>query len=146
MKESSGGFTLVEVIVTVAVVGIFIAIISQGYTATVSQERSSSRYAILNNVASNNLRKYQLITNLQNSAGASYVCSASTRNESGAFTLLNDASSNKENIPAGNFGEVNQRVIVFSPRDCGESPTVKSIVQYGPATSRETISQATIAR
>lgn len=146
MKQSNGGFTLVEIIVTVVVAGIFIAIISQGYAATVSQERSASRYAILNNVASNNLRKYQLITNLQNSAGASYVCSASTTSESGAFTLLNDASSNKENIPAGNFGVVNQRVIVFSPRGCGESPTVKSIVQYGPTTNRETLSQATIAQ
>lgn len=159
MKRSQGGFTMVEITVTVVIAALFIVLLTQMLTSTVAQQQSVERYAKMSNIAQANLDKYQTTDSLVNSANVAYPidndnCSLH-RTASSAFVLLNDSSPNKEQIPAGNYGTVEQRVVVYSPHytsaagaciNDGHAPTVVSTVEYGQPPNRETITLSAKAR
>lgn len=69
--NSAGGFTIVEVVVTLAVLGLLIASFFQSYMLVESQRVSVARQATANDVAYSNLRKFATI------ASASVACNAS---------------------------------------------------------------------
>lgn len=58
VHHSSAGFTLVEAIVTLAVLGIFLTGFFQGYVLLESQRVAVARQAIANDTAYSNLRKF----------------------------------------------------------------------------------------
>lgn len=57
-SEKQSGFTIVELIVTIVVAGMFIAVISQMNGFVVSMATTSHRFELASNLAYNNLRIY----------------------------------------------------------------------------------------
>lgn len=143
MKRSDDGFTIVEITITLVIAALFIILLTQGYTNSVAQQQSAERYAVMSNIAHINLTKYLSLASLKNNIGTEYTttpCSHTDLNSS--FVLLNNEPAKRESIPAGNYGNVEQKVVVYSPHGCSNSPTVTSIVVYGQENSRETISRS----
>ncbi|QHN43108.1 prepilin-type N-terminal cleavage/methylation domain-containing protein [Candidatus Mycosynbacter amalyticus] len=137
--RSDTGFTLVEMLVTVVLIGIFIAFFVQMFRAGAAQQASIVRQAKANNLAYSNLSKFPRASSIS----PAYVCDTSTNtstnqnnltiNPNAAGTLiLSDASANKEPTDSA-LPNATQEVRAYSPQGCGSNALVKliSTVTYG---------------
>jgi type II secretory pathway pseudopilin PulG len=138
MEQSRDGFTVVEIVVTVVIAGIFLITLIQSFRAIASQQESVARYAKANDIARINLSKYRSVGSLGRTCDPALT--------STTFYILNDSSPNREATPTGNYPNFSQNVTVQWERGCSAPPVVKSIVTYGPATSTERIVQSSYAR
>ena len=129
------GFTIAEIVVTIAVIMVFTAALIQGLMYLSSTSNRSGRDATAINIADKNLAKF----NNKSSLPASFNCLTNTT-KTNAFHALNDSSANKETPPTGNWGSFTQSVLVYSKRGCNAPITIESIVTYGhPSTIREIV-------
>lgn len=129
--KHESGFTLVEIIVTIVVGGVFVALLATGYQVIVSHQQSIVRYTTANNIAKANLNKYRI--------GSGTVCN--TSNPSAVISLLTNTTGNPEPIPSGNYPNFTQTVTAQYVHGCSALPTIISVVSYGPVGSTETITQ-----
>ncbi len=150
--QGSAGFTLVELLVTVVLAGIFLAFFTQMFRASSAQQISTARQSRANNIAFSNLNKFPRPANIS----PAYVCDPSTTvatntnnlaiNPNAAGTVvLNNASSNREPTDES-LGSVVQEVRAFSPQGCvasGNLVKLVSKVQYGYVGQRDEVVYAT---
>ncbi len=135
MKHTSQqeGFTLVELIVTIVVTGMFIAVIGQLSSFAVITATNANRFEAASNLAYNNLRLYAN----GDSASRWFTCSTTTDGRtspnSTGQSLINTTSS----VPIDNLPPpVIQTVTALAPYGCGSTGNgmpvrVVSTVTYG---------------
>lgn len=151
------GFTIVEMLVTVVLAGIFLTFFLQMYRATSAQQASLTRQAAVNDIAKSNLNKYPT----SNVFDSLYTCdtdpSATTNtnnltiNKNAAGNIILDSTSVDPNInhgepDPGNLGTLVQRVKVYWPLGCsgGHVPIkIESTVEYGFTGQRDKVVYAT---
>lgn len=128
------GFTIVELIVTIVVAGMFIAIISQMNSFVVKVATSSNRFALASNLAYSNLRIY---ANGQPASAFGFVCNGDDTSDTESVTPYNDGFKHSDaagtplidtnsttaiyNLPP----PVIQKVTAVAPYGCGN--TVKAM-------------------
>lgn len=148
-QQSNAGFTVVEMLVTVVLAGIFIAFFVQMFRATSAQQSALIRQATANDIARSNLSKFPTVASI-----AGYTCdtnsstSANTNNltinpNAAGTAILSD--SQKETDP-GTIGTLVQTVRALSPRGCSGSylpVKIVSTVEYGFTGQRDTVEYAT---
>lgn len=146
MKASTrhAGFTVVELIVTIVVAGMFISIVSSMNGFVVNTATSAHRFEMASNLAYNNLRIY---ANGQKASDFGFLCNGDDASDTGTFNdgagvkatqatgtlLINTTSSTSINdLPP----PVIQTVNALAPYGCGN--TIKgmpirivSTVTYG---------------
>lgn len=137
--QAHAGFTVVEMLVTVVLAGIFIMFFTQMFRAGAAQQASIVRQAKANNIAYSNMSKFPRASNIS----PVYVCDTSTNastnqnnltiNPNAAGTLiLSNSSSNKEPVD-DSLPNTTQEVRAYSPQGCGSNTLVKLVskVTYG---------------
>lgn len=148
--QAHAGFTVVEMLVTVVLAGIFLAFFVQMFRATAAQQLSLVRQSIANDIAKSNLAKFPTAGSLTN-APTSYVCDTNTTGNTNNLTVSAAvagtsvlADSQKETDP-GTIGELVQTVRAYSPRGCGPNLPIKvvSTVEYGFVGQRDKVEYAT---
>lgn len=141
-SNRSSGFTLVEIVVTITIAMLFIVILAAGYQFTVNQSEKSIREATSRNIAQANLSKYLSISDIY---ATSFNCLSNT-SESNAKVLMSSSSSNAEDVPKGNYGNFQQRVIAYARAGCNKNIIVQSEVTYGASGEETTIKEVSYAR
>jgi prepilin-type N-terminal cleavage/methylation domain-containing protein len=133
------GFTLVELIITIVVAGIFIAIISQMNSSVVNIATNAHRFEIASSLAYNNLRIYangqkptwfDCIGDESGETSAPFTDGKTYPSATGKDILSSTAAV--ANLPS----PVTQTVNVLAPYGCGQSAggmpiRVVSTVTYG---------------
>ena len=106
MHVKSWGFTLIELMITVAVVGILAAIAYPAYTSAIMKSRRAEAKAMLLEVAQKQERFYTekntYTTALTGTAGLNYP-SGTLKSENGHYTIAAAASSGDGNTIANSF-------------------------------------------
>lgn len=140
MKMQEKGFTIIEVVVTLAVVTLFLSFFFQMYLAMESQRISVARQALASDIAYSNLRKFTVRPNIP--------CDAATMDISGGTAGKTGGNLGDENgstysfvaepvdALAGLGGNVHQTMRAFAPKGCGaEFATtplkIEATVTYG---------------
>ena len=150
MDKSEGGFTLVEVLVSVFVASIVIGILAQSYIyATRSFEwRKLRSVAIM--IANVNLERYKLIKNLKE---AGFECEINDSVTKFQKSLINKGDKFNEdfNLTEIKNSSINQKIVAYtSPsKGCDNYVVVESVVEYKNhpnATDIETVKQVTYAQ
>lgn len=153
----SAGFTIVEMIVTVVLAGIFLTFFIQMYRATNAQQLSLIRQSTANDIARSNLAKFPTAAALP-----TYVCSTTSSNNPNNLTINPNAPGTSIPLiaptatPSGpgevrredtpdNLGTVTQEIRAFSPQGCGANEPIKilSRVTYGYEGQQNTVEYAT---
>lgn len=154
MKQSSNssGFTIVEVVTTLAVVALFLTFFFQMYLAMESQRIGVARHALASDLAYSNLRKFSVrpsLTVSQTECEAKMDLTAAdiaTNPKTGL--LLGDETNSATpsgygflaeptTITKGLGGNVTQKVVAFAPKGCSGSNLtnnplkIESTVSYG---------------
>lgn len=140
--HSSAGFTIVEMLVTVVLAGMFLAFFVQMFRATAAQQTSLVRQSSANDIARSNLSKFPNTSSIPGYTCDSTNDLSSNPNAAGTQIL---AAANYEPDP-GNLGTLNQTVYAFSPQGCsGSHPTIKLVsrVEYGFTGQRDSVEFAT---
>ena len=148
--QGSAGFTLVEMLVTVVLAGVFLAFFIQMFRATSAQQSSLIRQSAANDIAKSNLAKFPTAASLTN-APTSYLCDSNATGNTNNLTINPSAAgtsvlaTSQQEADPGNIGNVVQTVRAYSPRGCGASLPIKvvSSVEYGFAGQRDTVEYAT---
>ncbi len=154
MRVAQGihGFTVVEMLVTIVLAGIFLTFFVQMFRVTSGQQASLTRQATANDIAKSNLNKFPNATDIS----PSYTCDTSSntstntnnlkiRPSAPGTTILSSSSSNKEPDP-GNLGTLVQTVKAYSPAGCTGSYVpikIESTVEYGFEGQRDKVVYAT---
>lgn len=133
------GFTIVELIVTIVVAGLFIGVISQMNGFVVSMATSSHRFELASNLAYNNLRIYangqrptwfDCVGDESGESTPPYT-DGKSHSDAAGINILNSSAD-----VAGLPSPVSQTVNVLAPYGCGTSASgmpirVVSTVTYG---------------
>jgi Tfp pilus assembly protein FimT len=136
-QSNSSGFTIVEVIVTLAVTTLFLTLFFQVYLAMESQRIGVARQALASNIAYANLRKFTTRPAIPSCTSAMDM---TTSNPTGL--LLGDENSSSYGFvpePAsstnGLGANIHQTVKAYAPRGCTTFSTdpikIESTVSYG---------------
>ena len=154
-NQTSRGFTIVEAVVTIAVVSIFLGLLFQTYLAAEAQRLSVAKRAAANDITVSNLNK--ITSKAQLPATGNGACDDTT---SGSGNLTNrvrnadapgvdlfnsgggSAGFQPENGDTVKIlgGDAAQKLIVLYPRGCGTAPArIQSTVTYGTNNPKETI-------
>lgn len=127
IHQTAAGFTIVELIVSIMVAGIFIGIISSMSTSIITLALDAQRFETASNLAYNNLRLY---ANGQRSSAFKFNCNgddaSDTATTSSPFTdgykhpdatgqTLLDTTNPVSGLP----GPVHQTVTAIAPYGCG---------------------------
>lgn len=141
-QTNENGFTLVELIVIIAVSAIFFLSAIQLSLSISQMSADGSQRAIASNIAYKNLRKFA-----NGSKPLFYDCALYGGAE---YPMALDPTPNINSMLPG--ATVNEVVLVSAPYGCGGDPTVsgmpirvQSQVTYGPDSNRKTITHATYA-
>lgn len=147
----SGGFTIVEMLVTVVLSGIFLTFFIQMYRATNAQQQSLIRQSIANDMARSNLAKFPTATSITSATCAggrinTSDCSPSgtpqcdstgtSTNSANNIKVRKDAQGTSINLAAeanpGKLGTVTQSIRAAWPQGCGANVPIKltSRVEY----------------
>ena len=133
-KSSTEGFTIVEVITALVVVGIFIAIIFRLFILQTEVGSRWLQFEKAEQIAYNNLDKYSRYVATQTNSCTDYPTAAATN------TLLNQTSQ-----VAGFTTSVSQQVVSSMPYGCDATKLsdrypiqVMSTVTYGPSSTQVT--------
>lgn len=125
------GFTVVEMLVTVVLAGMFLTFFIQMFRATTSQQASVTRLSTAGDIALSNLNKFPSA-----SAVPGYTCDDTTVGASNPNNLkLNPSASGvsilddttKEPDP-GTLGTLEQSVRAYSPNGCSAVSSVVKLV------------------
>ena len=133
------GFTIVELIVTIVVAGLFIGVISQMNGFVVNMATSSHRFELASNLAYNNLRIYangqrptwfDCVGDESGESTPPYT-DGKSHSDAAGINILNSSAG-----VAGLPSPVSQTVNVLAPYGCGTSASgmpirVVSTVTYG---------------
>lgn len=149
MKRASGGFTVVEIIVTTVIAGLFVTFFVQMFRTSSNQQQVVINRSAASDIARSNLNKFPT----SSSISPAYVCDAvgTATTNTNNLTIRTDApgtelltASNKEADPK-NLGTLTQSVRAFSPYGCGGNSPIKIIssVDYGPDDARNKVTYAT---
>lgn len=148
-----GGFTIVEMLVTVVLAGLFVTFFVQMFHAMAAQQLSLVRQASAQDIAKSNLSKFPTSNAIAAVVDPVPACNTTTTPASSndnnltinasavGTTLLNDSSSYKEADP-GTIGELVQRVQAFYPAGCNGTTVpikVESSVEYGFVGQRDKV-------
>lgn len=163
----SNGFTIVEMLVTVVLAGIFLTFFLQMYRATNAQQQSLIRQSIANDIARSNLAKFPIalsVTNATcnngrvntNDCGASGMpqCDSigTSANSTNNLKVRKDAPGTSITLAAepdpGTLGAITQSIRAFWPQGCGSNVPIKvtSSVEYvfgGSAGQSNTVEYST---
>lgn len=134
------GFTITEVVVTITLVVVFVALFVQAIMYLSSSNSRQGRESIAIGVSISNLSKY----NTEQAIPDSFSCSEHS-SKADALTVLDNSAPNKEDVPSGNWGTFDQEVIMYAKNGCGKPVTVESTVRYGHADSIREVSQVSYA-
>ena len=144
-SETEAGLTIIELLVTLVVVGLLLGFFYQGFTLLESQRVGLSKRSLASDIAHANLRKFA-------SRPSALVC---TKSEMDLTTPGTKSGSSLASYftqePSGSLGTATQTVVAFAPDGCnsnntyvGSFPVVKivSTVTYGG----ESVSHATFVQ
>lgn len=138
-KDRSNGFTVIEVVVTLTIMGLFLALFFQIFSTSQQQELSTLRLAAANDLAQTNLRK---ITKKNQISPAAAACSASNDLTQDANAAGSDITFTAETtLPPSLPSSTQQQMKVQYPQGCDISMPAKiiSIVTYTAGASLEEI-------
>lgn len=138
------GFTVIEVLVALTIIGLFITLFFQLFFVGQSQQVSAIRLAAANDLAQINLRK---ITSRNQITPASANCDSSNdltqnANATGSdITFTAETSLSPSLPPSSQPGGVQQAMKVVYPQGCDLTMPAKimSIVTYGTGLNVETV-------
>ncbi len=128
--DRSGGFTVIEVVVTLTIMGLFLALFFQIFSTSQQQELSTLRLAAANDLAQTNLRK---ITTKNQVLPASAACDATNDLTQNANAVGSDITFTAEaTLPSSLPANTQQQMKVQYPQGCDISMPAKiiSIVTY----------------
>lgn len=138
MNGRGAGYTLVEIVITLAVAGLFTMLFIESFQAISSQREATVRYVTSQNIAKTNLDKYRSVS----SAGAS----CQPANLGAEIPLLTNTTGNPESVPTGLYPNFSQSVVMIYRHGCDAPPTVISTVSYGSSGSEEEVRQVSYAK
>lgn len=150
MDKSEGGFTLVEVLVSVFVASIVIGILAQSYIyATRSFERRKL-HSVAVMIANVNLERYKRIKNLKE-AGFKCEINNSVNKFQKSLTDKGDRFNEDSNLPEIKHSSINQKIVAYTTTStgCDSYVVVESVVEYKNhpnATDVETVKQVIYAQ
>lgn len=138
--RDSAGFTVVEMIVTIAVMSIFVGLLFQGFVVATTQRTEMVRQASAHDVASSNLKKITKKSSLPVGSACNDIdhSSANPNNlkwNSGA--VGSEISISPESLTGTSLPSTTiQKLYVVYPQGCNISMPVqiKAIVTYGSET------------
>lgn len=143
--QGSAGFTLVEMLVTVVLAGVFLAFFIQMFRATSAQQSSLVRQSTANDIAKSNLSKFPTAASATGfTCDTTATVSANTNNlainpNAPGTSILTTAMQEPD---SGTIGTITQTVRAYSPNGCdGTHAPVKivSSVEYGFAGQRDKV-------
>lgn len=150
MDKSEGGFTLVEVLVSVFVASIVIGILAQSYIyATRSFERRKL-HSVAVMIANVNLERYKRIKNLKE-AGFKCEINNSVNKFQKSLTNKGDRFNEDFDLPEIKHSSINQKIVAYAStsKGCDIRVVVESVVEYKNhpnATDVETVKQVIYAQ
>lgn len=128
------GFTVVEVLVTLVLSMLFLVFFIRMFEAINTQQLSTSRQAVANDIAYSNLSKFPTVGSIAD-VGTAYTCGSSNNlaaNPDATGTVILSNSSGFRETNLRNLPEVTQEVRAYSPFGCSsELVKIRSIVRYG---------------
>lgn len=134
--RASAGFTIVEMIVTTVVVGIFVGLLFQGFVAATSQRAEMTRLAAAHDIATSNLKKMTNKASLPAGTACDDINHTSSNQNNlkwnggaaGSEVTINAESLSDTPLPSS----TSQKMYVIYPQGCSVSmpAQVKSVVTY----------------
>jgi hypothetical protein cdiviTM7_02904 len=150
MDKSEGGFTLVEVLVSVFVASIVIGVLAQSYiyVAKSFEWRKLRSVAIM--IANVNLERYKRIKKLKE-AGFECEINNSVNKFQKSLTNKGDRFNEDFNLPEIKHSSINQKIVAYTTtsKGCDIRVVVESVVEYKNhpnATDVETVKQVIYAQ
>ena len=150
MDKSEGGFTLVEVLVSVFVASIVIGVLAQSYiyVAKSFEWRKLRSVAIM--IANVNLERYKRIKKLKE-AGFECEINNSVNKFQKSLTNKGDRFNEDFNLPEIKHSSINQKIVAYTTtsKGCDIRVVVESVVEYKNhpnATDVETVRQVIYAQ
>lgn len=153
-ERAEGGFTIVEMLITLVILGLFLGLFFQLYMTSQAQRAAVIKYAAANDIAQSNLRKITAKSQLPASVLCDNTTNGSTNKNNGVLNTTLDANTGsvivtepdgdsatpewgstlaKESITGTSLPSTTQQTLLVSyPRGCSGLMPAKiiSIVTY----------------
>ncbi len=136
--RASAGFTIVEMIVTIVVVGIFVGLLFQGFIAATSQRVQVVRLSDAHDLATSNLKKYTKKLSLPSTVACNNAVTDSsnpnnyTYNTTAPGSVIGKAQIGGSLTGTALPSSTDYYIEVVYPRGCGaQMPALlRSVVKY----------------
>lgn len=150
MDKSEGGFTLVEVLVSVFVASIVIGVLAQSYIYATRSFEWRKLHSVAIMIANVNLERYKRIKNLKE-AGFECAINNSVNKFQKSLTDKGDRFNEDSNLPEIKHSSINQKIVAYTTTStgCDSYVVVESVVEYKNhpnATDVETVKQVIYAQ
>lgn len=149
MRVSETGFTIVEVIVAVVIIGLFAGLFFQTFFSNTAQQTTVVQRAAADDIALNNLKK---ITGRDSPLLASISCSTAASNNPNNLTINSSAAGSTITFTAEPTtgtslpSAATQAMVALYPRGCTPADSVpieiKSTVSFSTPHGTETVTRA----
>ena len=150
MDKSEGGFTLVEVLVSVFVASIVIGVLAQSYIYATRSFEWRKLHSVAIMIANVNLERYKRIKNLKE-AGFECAINNSVNKFQKSLADKGDRFNEDSNLPEIKHSSINQKIVAYTTTStgCDSYVVVESVVEYKNhpnATDVETVKQVIYAQ